>query len=189
MMTPAPMKYMSGTVLNRLLSSAMEPDRAALRAQRVQFLKIVGLALGLLFVYIVIPLQDEGWWIGMLVGVGALLAMTPYAVRRASAVATSPKPVFAAAQALTIVVAMLVFGFSGVYLAIDRNHDQFVGLAGKVDAVYFTVTTLSTVGYGDVHAVGRAARIVVTLQILVDLSLFALVVRMLVGAARGRRQP
>ncbi|MFZ4718395.1 MAG: potassium channel family protein [Ilumatobacteraceae bacterium] len=166
----------------------MEPDSAALRAQRAQFVKIVGLALGLLLVYACIPLQDQWWWIGMLVGIAALVAMTPFAVRRAAAVATAPNPVFAAAQALTIVVAMLVFGFSGVYLAIDRHHDQFVGLQGKVDAVYFTVTTLSTVGYGDVHAVGRTARIIVTLQILVDLSLFAVVVRMLVGAARSRRQ-
>ena len=73
MITPAPMKYMSRTVLNRLLSFAMEPDSAALRAQRAQFVKIVGLALGLLLVYTFIPLQDQWWWIGMLVGIAALL--------------------------------------------------------------------------------------------------------------------
>lgn len=188
MMTPAPMKYMSGTVLNPLLSYAMEPDLAALRAQRSSFLKIAGLGLTLLLVYVVVPLQNDSWWIGMIVGVVALIAIAPFAVRRAAAVSTSPTPVLSAAHAVLIVTAMLVFGFSGIYLAIDRNHDQFVGLNGKVDAVYFTVTTLSTVGYGDIHAVGTAARLAVTIQILLDVSLIAIVVRMLVGAARNRRQ-
>ena len=66
-----------------------------------------------------------------------------------------------------------------------RSHDgQFEGLRTRVDAVYFTVTTISTVGYGDVHAVGRSARVAVTTQILLDLTVIAGAVKLLVGAAR-----
>jgi hypothetical protein len=56
-------------------------------------------------------------------------------------------------------------------------------MSTRIDAVYFTVTTLSTVGFGDVHAVGQAARLVVTGQILVNLAFLGIVVRVLARAA------
>ena len=71
-------------------------------------------------------------------------------------------------------------------MALGQHGDQFVGLDTKLDAVYFTVTTLSTVGYGDVHAVGQAGRLAVTLQIVFNLTFLAVAVRVLVGAAQRR---
>ena len=174
MMTPAPMKYMGGTLLCGLMPS---PFRGLVR--------IVVLAVLLSAVYALIPLQTELWWLGQLLGLVALVAITPFTVRRAAAIATSDRPVYAAAEAIVFVVAMLVFGFSSVYLAINRDAGQFVGLATKVDAVYFTSTTLATVGFGDIHAEGQVARIAVTLQMVLDLSLLAIAVRLLVRAARG----
>ena len=49
-------------------------------------------------------------------------------------------------EAIVLLVAMLVLGFAAVYYAMDADQGQFAGLATRVDSVYFTVTTLSTVG-------------------------------------------
>ncbi|MEY4174633.1 MAG: hypothetical protein RI900_1798 [Actinomycetota bacterium] len=147
-------------------------------------MRLVGLAVGLAALYAVAPLQGDRWWVGALLGLVALAAVAPFTVRSIVSVRTSSTPTFAAAEALLLVLAMVVFGFSALYLAIAHHDGQFTGLENRVDAVYFTVTTLSTVGYGDVHAVGRAARIAVTVQILLDLTVIAGAVKLLVGAAR-----
>jgi tryptophan-rich sensory protein len=156
------------------------------RERRRAILRIVLVATGLVAVYAVLPLQSERWWLGLVIGFLAVVAIVPVTVRRINAISSSSQPLFAAAEAIVIVVAMLIFAFSTVYLAIDRNGGQFAELDTKVDAAYFTVTTLSTVGYGDVHAAGQMARLAVTFQIIVDLSVIAISVRLIVGAARRR---
>ncbi len=160
-----------------------------MRSPFLGLVRVAALAVTLSVVYAVIPLQSDRWWLGLLLGVGALVAITPFTVRRAAAIATSDRPILAAAEAIVFVVSMLIFGFSSVYLAINRGEGQFVGLSTKVDAVYFTSTTLATVGFGDIHASGQAARVAVTLQMVLDLSMLALAVRLLIRAARDSRPP
>ncbi|GAA5003483.1 potassium channel family protein [Kitasatospora paranensis] len=72
--------------------------------------------------------------------------------------------------ALVIVqlIAASVVIFATTYLALSRDG-QFHGLHTKIDALYFTVVTLATVGYGDVAPTGQEARVVVMLQILYSL--------------------
>ncbi|MEY4175064.1 MAG: hypothetical protein RI900_2229 [Actinomycetota bacterium] len=163
--------------------------RARAYAERVtehrrSIARLVGLAVALGVLYALAPLQGDRWWVGALLGAAALAAVAPITVGRVAAVRTAATPVFAAAEAVLLVVAMVVFGFSALYLAIAHHDGQFVGLATRVDALYFTVSTLSTVGYGDIHAAGSAARIAVTVQILLDLSVIAGAVKLLLGAAR-----
>jgi hypothetical protein len=40
----------------------------------------------------------------------------------------------------------------------------------RTDALYFTVTVFSTVGFGDITAASQSARLVVTAQMLLDLA-------------------
>ncbi|WP_051731857.1 potassium channel family protein [Kitasatospora phosalacinea] len=56
--------------------------------------------------------------------------------------------------------------FSAAYLAMSKHPGELDGLVTKVDALYFTVITMATVGYGDIHPSGQAARIIVMLQLL-----------------------
>jgi hypothetical protein len=85
---------------------------------------------------------------------------------------------------IAVFYAFLVF-YSVIYLGIAAQPDEFVGMANRVDSLYFTLTTLSTVGYGDIHAVGTAARVAVTTQLFLDLVLVGLAAR-LVGPALAR---
>ena len=162
------------------------PTSGARRRRIRGLLRVLALAVLLIGVYAVIPLQTDRWWLGMLIGVVALVAIAPFAIRRAAAVSTSEQPMLDAIEAITMVVAMLVFGFSSVFLAINRGDGEFVGLSTKIDAVYFTITTMSTVGFGDIHASGQAARVAVSIQIIFDLSLLAMSLRLLIGSVRRR---
>ena len=40
------------------------------------------------------------------------------------------------------------------------------GLHTRLDSLYFTMTTLTTVGYGDIHATGQTARALVLVQMV-----------------------
>lgn len=160
-----------------------------MQAARRSAVRSAGLV-GLLGVcYTVLPLQGDRWWLGMLIGAAVLVAMVPLMVRRVRTVLGSDRPGVEAFEALVLLSAMLIVGFAAIYFAMDRGHDQFKGLDTRIDALYFTVTTLSTVGFGDITATGQAARLVVIVQILFNLVFLGVAVRVFIGAARraGRR--
>jgi voltage-gated potassium channel Kch len=97
---------------------------------------------------------------------------------------------------LTVIYAVTVF-FALCYYLIERNTPgQFAGLSTRTDALYYTVVTLGTVGYGDVHAVGQAARAVTMVQITFDLVVIGVLVAVAsaqladrLRAARESRSP
>ncbi|GGW60204.1 potassium channel family protein [Streptomyces xantholiticus] len=68
--------------------------------------------------------------------------------------------------ALPLLMCLSVLVFSGAYHALARDPGEFIGLTTRVDALYFTITTLATVGYGDITPKGQSARLVTILQIL-----------------------
>ena len=51
------------------------------------------------------------------------------------------------------------------------------------EALYFTVTIFSTVGFGDIVPKVDVARLVVMVQMIADLAFIAIVVRLIFGAA------
>jgi len=73
---------------------------------------------------------------------------------------------------LALVGGLLSFAYADLAVA-TWGDGQFVGLSTKIDAFYFSLTTLSTVGYGDVYAAGQAARALVAAQIVFDLAVLA----------------
>jgi hypothetical protein len=107
-------------------------------------------------------------------------------VRRVRAVLVSERPLVEAAEALVVLLTMLLVGFAALYYAMDRLHGQFSGLDTRLDSMYFTVTTLSTVGFGDITAIGQKSRAAVTAQMLFDLAYVGIAARVLLTAARNR---
>jgi hypothetical protein len=141
---------------------------------------------GLLVAYSFVPLRGRLWWVGAILGVGALAAVVPFAVRRVRRVLVSDHPVIAAAEAVILIAALIVTAFAGIYYGVADLSGQFVGLKTRIDSMYFTIVTLATVGFGDVSASGQASRVIVTLQILVNLAFFGAVVRVFTAAAQRR---
>jgi voltage-gated potassium channel len=79
----------------------------------------------------------------------------------------------------------LVFAL-GYYVLDEHSSHQMSGMSTRTDALYFTVATLTTVGFGDVHAQGQIARFLVILQLLFDVVFVAALVSTVVGSVRSR---
>ena len=73
---------------------------------------------------------------------------------------------------LLIMAASLTF-----FLLNQARPEEFVGLQTKTDALYFTLATMSTVGYGDVHAEGQVARALVCILIVFNVVVVASLAR------------
>ncbi len=69
-----------------------------------------------------------------------------------------------------LIVAVLFFGIGGTYLL--GNAGQFSKHMSFVNATYFTIATISTVGYGDITPVSSTAKIFVTVLIIAGLGVF-----------------
>jgi hypothetical protein len=57
----------------------------------------------------------------------------------------------------------------------------------RMDTLYFAVTVFSSVGFGDISAASQAARVLVTVQMLLNLIVLGAGIRVFVGAARRTR--
>ena len=78
--------------------------------------------------------------------------------------------------------------FSLVYLAISIGDTaSFSEPLDRISAVYFTITVLGTVGFGDIAARTSVARLTVAAQMLLDLTLGVVVIRLLFETARVTR--
>jgi hypothetical protein len=154
---------------------------------RRSLLRSGALVVALIVAFCVVPLRGQRWWIGLVVGLVAIGATLPLTVRRVQAVRRAEQPVVVALEAIVLLVTILILGFASVYYAIDEQQDQFEGMVTRLDAVYYTVTTLATVGYGDIHPTGQVARAVATFQMLLNLAFIGIVVRVLARAAQGPR--
>jgi voltage-gated potassium channel len=81
-------------------------------------------------------------------------------------------------RALAMLLVLLVVFFSlAFYLLELASPGQIADLHTRTDALYFTLSTMATVGYGDVHAEGQAARALVTAVIAFDVVVVASLVR------------
>jgi voltage-gated potassium channel len=154
---------------------------------------ICALIVGVYYLVPIHPGADEDQLIARVVGtlVGGLLA-TWLIIRQVSRQLTDPEH-----APLTNLLAALVGGVA-FFALVDygiavMQSGQFVGLHTKTDALYFALTTLTTVGYGDIHAAGQLARGVVMAQLVfnvVVITTAASVLSRQIGArARERRAP
>jgi hypothetical protein len=91
-------------------------------------------------------------------------------------------------RALILLLALSVLFFSWADESVAKLPHQFAELTNKTDALYFNITTLATVGFGDVHPVGELARAAVTLQIVFNLVFLGTAVSLIGGVFRRRAQ-
>ncbi|MCX2922312.1 potassium channel family protein [Streptomyces sp. NEAU-W12] len=66
---------------------------------------------------------------------------------------------------IPLLMCLSILVFATTYQALAQRPGELVGLDTRLDALYFTLVTLATIGYGDITPHGQAARMVAILQI------------------------
>ncbi|TQL01825.1 potassium channel family protein [Cellulomonas sp. SLBN-39] len=115
----------------------------------------------------------------LVVCVGALVALVARLVRGAVTHGRS----FAERLWVLLAVVWLVVVFFAAVAYVESAG--FTGLRTKLDALYFSVTTLTTVGFGDITPVSQGARLLVVVQMLFDVVVVTTAVTLLASARSG----
>lgn len=139
--------------------------------------------LGLYYVLPLDRLKDETIFLGLALELVVLGAVVSWQVRR---VLTAHTPLLTAVEALAFTVPLFLVVFAAMYVGISNNDPSNfnAGALTKTDALYFTVTVFATVGFGDITATSQFARILVTVQMLLDLVVLGLLIRVFFGAVQ-----
>jgi heme/copper-type cytochrome/quinol oxidase subunit 2 len=152
-------------------------------------LRAAGSTIALVVIYYLLPLNrpSTGSAVTMLVvGLVVFIGLVALQVR---SIVRSPFPGLRAIEALATSVPLFLLLFAATYdVMASLSASSFTQPLTRTDALYFTVTVFATVGFGDIAAKTEAARLVVTGQMIADLIIIGLGVRVIVGAVRRGRQ-
>jgi hypothetical protein len=138
-----------------------------------------------LVLYFTLPFDEASHFdtgLALLIGLIAVAALSVWQARRIS---HSPFPVIRALEGLITTFPLVILLFATTYFVMAEHvRDSFNQSMTRIDALYFTVTTFATVGYGDIVPTAETARVAVTVQMVIDLALIGLVARAFVNSAR-----
>ena len=149
----------------------------------------VSLAAGVeLALFYALPLDDPdvsplGFIALTATALAAILTVQSLAILR------SPLPALRAIEALAASIPLLLLIFASAYVMLATGDSaNFTQALSRSDAIYFSTTVLSTVGFGDISAVSETARLMVTAQMIIDLLVLGAGVKVLTGAAKLGRE-
>jgi hypothetical protein len=123
-----------------------------------------------------------------LVLVTGLLAIVGLCVWQVRAIQRSRYPAVQAIEGLSFAVPLFLLLFAaGYYVLASVTPAAFTEPVNRTDALYFTITVFSTVGFGDIAPVTQPARVAVLVQMVADLLVLGVLLRAVTGAVRVRR--
>ena len=139
--------------------------------------RLLGASTLLVVLYYVLPVEpgDADWRLALrvLAAVACVVGATVLIVRQVRKqmkVAADEPPL--AGLAIALVAGLVAFAMAD-YLIAYSDPNEFAELETRTDALYFALSTLLTVGYGDVHAEGQLARVVVIIQMAFNIVVLA----------------
>jgi voltage-gated potassium channel len=167
------------------------------RAQRrrgitLGLLRALGISAVLIALYYLAPLDqltEVPLLVALIIGLLVLAAMTAYQVR---AVLRAAHPGVRGIEALATTVPLFLLLFAANYFLMSHTstNNFNVHALTRTDSLYFTVTVFATVGFGDISPASQVARLVVTAQMILNLIVLGLGVKLIVGAVQhAPRQP
>jgi|SRR5689334_3733477 voltage-gated potassium channel len=143
-------------------------------------------SIAVLAVYFLVPISNhphDRIALRLSVGLAFFGAVLAYEIQ---AIVRHDRPLLRATDAMALVIPLFIVVFAWTYLTMARSAPgSFTQPMNRVSALYFTVTVFATVGFGDITPRTDPARLTVTAQMVCDLIVLAVVVRMIFGAARG----
>lgn len=141
---------------------------------------------GLVAVYCLVPVRPEfSIPAALTVLAASIVLFVVVLVRQERRIVRATRPLMAAVEAIVILVSVFLVSFSLVYVGLSESDaGSFTEAVDKLDAVYLSVTVLTTTGFGDIAAVSAPARVAVTAHMLVNVTLLAVGVRMVTRSAQ-----
>lgn len=141
-------------------------------------------------IYFLVPMDRSvgvGTVIGVLLAILALFAIIGWQILQ---ITRSQYPTVRAVEGLALIIPLYVLLFATAYFLMNRaNGATFGKPVSRIDAMYFSTTVFTTVGFGDITAKSETARVVVTIQMMLDLAIIGLVVRLVINAIKiGQRR-
>ena len=175
-MTATPIQTLPPTERRRLIA------RGLLRA--------LAATTSLFALYFLAPIDHlRGVPVGLSLAVAlvVLLGVTLWQLR---AITRNAHPGIRAIEALatTVPLFLLLFAVSYLLLAQSGPANFSTQVLTHTDSLYFTVTIFATVGFGDITATSQNARLLVTLQMILDLFVLGVGIRVFIGAVQRARQ-
>ena len=149
--------------------------------------RIAVITLGYGLVYAFAPMRDPVHD-GIPLLFGGLVVLCALIVWHVRATSRARFPAVRAIEALATSVPFLLLTFAGAYYMMEHSSPgAFAVVLTRLDALYFSVTVFSTVGFGDITAHSELARAVVTVQMVVDFIFVGTIVRVLIGVTQQRK--
>jgi voltage-gated potassium channel len=143
----------------------------------------------LVVLYFTLPLTGSLDGSAALLLVAGLLVFAGVITWQVRAVLRSPYPGLRAVEALAFAIPLFLLVFATAYLRMaDADAGAFSEPLSRTDALYFTITVFSTVGFGDITPRADLARVVTMVQMLGDLLVVGLVLHLMVGAVKAGLQ-
>ncbi|MGF7238049.1 MAG: potassium channel family protein [Frankia sp.] len=151
---------------------------------RVLVRSILTIAL-MVVIYYFLPLHQVVDGETVIVLGGGLIAFAVVSYRQVRSIIHAVNPGIRAVELLSIAVPLFLLVFAVAYFLLERSdHGAFTEPLNRTDALYFAVTVFATVGFGDIAPVSQAARIIAMLQMIGDLVVLGVLVRVVAGAIR-----
>ena len=137
--------------------------------------------------YAVLPVASDRRGASVAILVVGLAVLCIVILVRIRQLLSDPLPIIRAVEALSLIIPLFIAVFAWSYLSLSASDpSSFSEDLGRIDAVYFTVVVLGTVGFGDITPHTELARVLVTGQIVLGITLLTAVVRIVIGIARQR---
>jgi voltage-gated potassium channel len=170
-------------------STTATSARTARRVIAWGLLRALASTVALVTLYFLVPLdrlRAIPLGLTLTVAVVLLVAIGTWQVR---AITTSPHPRLRGIESLAVTVPLYILLFAAAYYGMAVQDPASFDVDGltRVDTLYFAVTVFSSVGFGDISAASQTARVLVTIQMILNLLVLGAGIRVFVGAARRRR--
>jgi hypothetical protein len=167
----------------------LEPQKRR-RLLASALLRAVLIAAALVAFYYLVPVDRSGRLsvgLRLIVAAAGFLVVVAWALRR---ILRSDQPGIRAIEAVACSLPLFLLLFASTYflLSADASGSFSQAHLTKTDALYFTVTTFATVGYGDISPTSESARVIVMSQMLLDLLILGLGINAFVSAVRFSRK-
>ncbi|WP_223165865.1 potassium channel family protein [Lentzea indica] len=141
----------------------------------------------LLLVYYRLPMDqpEDGYTVLRLVS--ALLLVFLVFWWQVRLIGRSSRPGWQGVQALALVIPLFLLVFAqACFLLAWHQPGSFTVSLSRTDALYFVVTVFATVGFGDIAPVSTAARVLVTVQMVGNLLVVGVALKVVLAAVRRR---